>query len=65
MELTSDFYEEVGMSNEKLSWLHHEQGKRFQHRFCEKLLDYWYSRHLKDRGNPFEDKTKQLVTVCT
>jgi len=63
LELTRDFHEEVGISNDKLSWLHHEEGKSFQDRFREELD--CLVQAFEDRGNPFEEKSKQLVTVCT
>ena len=61
--LTRDFHEEVGMSNDKLSWLHHEEGKSFQDRFREELD--CLVQAFEDRGNAFEEKSKKLVTVCT
>jgi len=54
MELPSDFHEEIGMSNDKLSWLHHEEGKSFQDRFREELDRLMPA--FKNRGNPFEER---------
>ena len=51
------------MSNDKLSWLHHEEGKSFHYRFREELD--CLVQAFEDRGNPFEENSKQLVTVCT
>ena len=62
-QLTRDFHEEFGMSNDKLSWLHHEEGKSFHDRFREELD--CLVQAFEDRGNPFEENSKQLVTVCT
>ena len=55
-ELTRDFHEEFGMSNDKLSWLHHEEGKSFQDRFREELD--CLVQAFQDRGNPFEENFK-------
>ena len=43
--------------------LHHEDRKSFQDRFREELDCLVLA--FEDRGNPFEENSKQLVTVCT
>ena len=44
-ELTRDFHKEFSMSNDKLSWLHHEEGKSLQTDFAKNSTAW--CRHLK------------------
>lgn len=62
-ELETEFQAKVGIQNVKLYWLHHEEGMSFQDRFREELN--CLIQTFESRGNPFEVKSRKLVTLCT
>jgi len=53
MPLWSDFPDEVGKSNDKFSWLHHEEGKSFQYEFREELFDCLMQQAFERRRQSF------------
>ena len=63
VDLLKDFHKEIGFSEDKFDWLHHEESCSYKERFKEELNGLVQA--FEHVGNPFADSSRKLFTLCS
>ena len=63
VDLLKDFHKEIGFSEDKFDWLHHEESCSYKARFKEELNGLVQA--FEHPGNPFADSSRKLFTLCS